>query len=97
MKFLVFLGTARDSSPPNPPRLGVRVAEAALECLRIRYEEHEAELVDALDYPLETVFKPHFSYPKSKAPYGLNNLAAKIESADGLQRRTGALAWHYEA
>ncbi|MDP3516253.1 MAG: NAD(P)H-dependent oxidoreductase [Pseudohongiella sp.] len=83
MKFLVFLGTVRDSSPPNPPRLGVRVAEAALECLSIRYEEHEAELVDALDYPLESVFKPHFSYPKSKAPYGLNKLAAKIESADG--------------
>lgn len=25
MKFLVFLGTVRDSTPPKPARLGVRV------------------------------------------------------------------------
>ncbi|SFB87473.1 NAD(P)H-dependent FMN reductase [Marinospirillum celere] len=83
MKFLVFLGTLRDSTPPKPARLGVRVAKAALECLHLRYKEHEVELVDALDYPLETVFKPHFSYPRSKAPSELNQLADKIEAADG--------------
>lgn len=83
MKFLVFLGTVRDSTPPRPARLGVRVAEAILESLKSRYEHHEIELVDAMDYPLETIFKPHFAYPKSKAPPELNNLATKIESADG--------------
>ncbi|MBU2881430.1 NAD(P)H-dependent oxidoreductase [Psychrosphaera sp. B3R10] len=83
MKFLVFLGTVRDSTPPKPARLGVRVTEAIIACLKSRYEEHEIELVDALDYPLDTVFKPHFAYPKSKAPTELNDLAAKIEGADG--------------
>lgn len=83
MKFLIFLGTVRDSTPPKPARLGARVALAALECLKNRYEEHEFELVDALEYPLETVFKPHFSYSKSKAPSRLSELAEKIESSDG--------------
>ncbi len=83
MKFLVFLGTVRDSTPPSPPRLGARVAKSCLECLASRHDEHEAELVDALDYPLEPVFKPHFAYPRSKAPSGLNELADRIASADG--------------
>ncbi|MBQ24274.1 NAD(P)H-dependent oxidoreductase [Alcanivorax sp.] len=83
MKFLIFLGTVRDSTPPKPARLGERVAKACVECLNARYGEHEVELVDALDYPMETVFKPHFSYPKSKAPPALNTLAEKIASADG--------------
>lgn len=83
MKFLVFLGTVRNSSPPKPARLGARVAEACLKCLQSQYEEHEVELIDALDYPLDPVFKPHFSYPKSKAPANLNALAEKIESSDG--------------
>jgi len=83
MKFLVFLGTVRDSTPPKPARLGARVAKAILACLKSRYNKHEIELIDALDYSLDTVFKPHFAYPENKAPDELNNLAAKIESADG--------------
>ncbi|RTE64803.1 NADPH-dependent oxidoreductase [Amphritea opalescens] len=83
MKFLVFLGTVRDSTPPRPARLGLRVAKACLECLTERYDEHEVELVDALDYPLEPVFKPHFAYAKNRAPAPLNELAEKIASADG--------------
>jgi NAD(P)H-dependent FMN reductase len=83
MKFLIFLGTVRDSSPPKPARLGARVAEAVLECLNNQYGEYEVELVDALDYPTEPVFKPYFAYPRSKAPSKLNQLAQKIESADG--------------
>jgi NAD(P)H-dependent FMN reductase len=83
MKFLVFLGTSRDSTPPKPARLGVRVTEAVLECLKIQYVDHEIELVDVLDYPPESVFKPHFAYPRNKAPSELNHLAEKIESADG--------------
>lgn len=83
MKFLIFLGTVRDSTPPKPARLGLRVSSACVECLTIRHAEHEFELIDALDYPLEPVFKPHFSYPKSKAPLALSELANKIELADG--------------
>ncbi|GHE87245.1 NADPH-dependent FMN reductase [Thalassotalea profundi] len=83
MKFLVFLGTVRDSSPPRPARLGLRVSKACIECLTSRYTDHEIELIDALEYPLESIFKPHFAYPKSKAPTTLNELADKIESADG--------------
>ena len=83
MKFLVFLGTVRDSTPPKPARLGVRVAKAVLACLQSRYEKHEIELIDVLDYSLDTIFKPHFAYPKNKAPGELNDLATKIESADG--------------
>ena len=83
MKFLVFLGTVRDSSPPKPTRLGFRVSQACIECLHERYGEHEIELIDALDYPLEAVFKPQFSYLKGKAPAPLNDLAEKIAAADG--------------
>lgn len=83
MKFLVFLGTVRDSTPPKPARLGQRVSSACIECLTSRYDGHEVELIDALDYPLGTVFKPHFSYPKSKVPSELDELAKKIESSDG--------------
>lgn len=83
MKLLVFLGTVRDSTPPSPARLGVRVAAAVLECLSNRYEECEMELVDALDYPPGAVFKPHFAYTGSAVPAELDELANKIESADG--------------
>jgi NAD(P)H-dependent FMN reductase len=83
MKFLVFLGTVRDSTPPKPARLGQRVSSACIECLNSRYSEHDLELIDALDYPLDPIFKPHFSYPKSKVPLALDELANKIASADG--------------
>ncbi|MDO6694836.1 NAD(P)H-dependent oxidoreductase [Aliiglaciecola sp. 3_MG-2023] len=83
MKFLVFLGTVRDSTPPKPARLGERVTRACIECLNSRYPEHDFELVDALDYPLEAVFKPQFAYPRSKAPAKLNELADKIQSCNG--------------
>ncbi|MEL0605976.1 NAD(P)H-dependent oxidoreductase [Pseudoalteromonas undina] len=83
MKFLVFLGTIRDSTPPKPARLGERVAKSCLECLNERYSEHEFELIDALDFPSEDVFKPHFAYAKSQAPEHLTALADKISQADG--------------
>ncbi|MDN2661980.1 NAD(P)H-dependent oxidoreductase [Psychromonas sp. 14N.309.X.WAT.B.A12] len=83
MKFLVFLGSVRDSTPPKPARLGERVAEACLSCLQGRYREHQFELVDALDYSLGTVFKPHFAYAKSQMPADLDSLAEKIKQSDG--------------
>lgn len=83
MKFLMFLGTVRDSTPPKPARLGVRVARAAQACLESRYGEVEVELVDPLDYRLEPVFKPHFAYPRSQVPEALDGLANRIQAADG--------------
>ncbi|MCP1728576.1 NAD(P)H-dependent FMN reductase [Natronospira proteinivora] len=82
MKILVFLGTVRDSSPPNPPRLGARVAEACMAVLG-EHADLELELVDPLDYSLEGVFKPHFAYHQRKVPEDLEALAGKIEQADG--------------
>ena len=83
MKFLVFLGTVRESTPPKPARLGQRVSNACVDCLASQFNEHEFELIDALDYPLEHVFKPQFSYLPNAAPIALNILAEKIKSCDG--------------
>tara|TARA_R110000744_G_scaffold221782_2_gene340769 strand:- start:2115 stop:2774 length:660 start_codon:yes stop_codon:yes gene_type:complete len=83
MKFLVFLGTVRNSTPPKPARLGERISKACMECLNEQFSEHEFELIDALDYPSEQVFKPHFAYAQGKAPSMLNTLADKIKAADG--------------
>lgn len=83
MKFLVFLGTVRDSTPPRPARLGERVAKAAITCLNTRYSEHDFELIDPLDFPCENTFKPHFAYAQGKAPTKLNELATKIAQCDG--------------
>ncbi len=81
MKFLIFLGTVRDSSPPNPPRLGLRVARA---CVAQLYQgDISAELIDPLDFDLGSIFKPHFAYARDKAPAQLQSLAEKIEAADG--------------
>lgn len=83
MKLLVFVGTARDSSPPNPPRLGLRVAKACLALCGQRENVSSVELIDPLEYESGPIFKPHFSYAKSKAPAQLNSLAEKIAQADG--------------
>lgn len=52
MKFLIFLGSVRKSTPPKPARLGERVAKACERCLLEHYSEHEIELIDPLDYDL---------------------------------------------
>ncbi|TCS39764.1 NADPH-dependent FMN reductase [Reinekea marinisedimentorum] len=83
MNFLIFLGSARESTPPKPARLGARVSEFTLNSLNALYPEHQAEVIDVLDYPLDAVFKPHFAYPSGKAPQALNSLAEKIKAADG--------------
>lgn len=83
MKFLIFLGSVRDSTPPRPARLGLRVAKSCLRCLQSSYSAHEFELIDPLDYQLDPVFKPQFAYAKGKAPESLDTLAEKIAAADG--------------
>lgn len=81
MKFLVFLGTVRDSTPPNPPRLGLRVAKACVS--QLHQGGISAELIDPLDFDLGSIFKPHFAYAQGKAPAQLQSLADKIAAADG--------------
>lgn len=81
LKFLVFLGSARDSTPPRPARLGLRVTR---QCEKhLGRMGHSAELIDPLSIELPAVFKPHFAYAKSAAPEALKLLAGKIEAADG--------------
>lgn len=79
--FLIFLGTTRDSTPPRPARLGLRVARACL--AHLQASDNSAELIDPLDYDLGTLFKPHFAYAAGKAPAALDSLAEKIQAADG--------------
>lgn len=83
MKFLLFLGTVRDSTPPKPARLGLRVARACLDALQAKHGDHEFELIDPLDYPTGEVFKPHFAYAQDRVPDELSELAEKIRTADG--------------
>ena len=81
MKFLVFLGSVRDSTPPRPARLGLRVARACV--ARLAAEGHAPELVDPLEIDLSGPFKPHFAHAPGRAPAALEDLAARIEGADG--------------
>ena len=83
MKFLIFLGSARDSTPPRPARLGLRVSRACEYFFNLDHEEHSVEIIDPLDYELGPVFKPHFSYAKSRVPKDLQTLSEKIQAAHG--------------
>jgi chromate reductase len=81
MNFLVFLGSARDSTPPRPTRLGARVSAMCRRLLAAR--DHEVHLIDPLDFETSGVFKPHFAYAEGRAPQALDDLAEAISSADG--------------
>ncbi len=80
LRCLVFLGSARQSIPPRPARLGARVASA---CVRqLERMSAEVELIDPLAFDLGAVFKPHFSHAECQAPPALEALAQKIERAE---------------
>jgi len=81
LTFLVFLGSARNSSPPYPARLGLRVARSCV--ARLRAGGAAVELVDPLDYEFTPAFKPHFVYAPGEAPVALDQLAGLIGNADG--------------
>ncbi len=81
MRFLVFLGSDRDSAPPRPARLGERIARACADRLSAHGAEHTT--VDPLTIELPAPFKPHFSYARGKAPEQLEQLAAQIAASDG--------------
>jgi len=81
LNILVFIGSVRDSTPPRPARLGLRVARACA----ARLEDHGigAMLIDPLEIDLSAPFKPHFAHAQGKAPDALEDLAQRIEAADG--------------
>lgn len=81
MRILVFLGSTRDSTPPRPARLGARVARAC--AAQLARAGAEAGIVDPLTLDLSPPFKPHFAYAQGRAPRDLDDLARKIEAADG--------------
>ncbi len=81
LELLVFLGSVRESTPPRPARLGLRVA---LACRRhLQAKGVAASLVDPLEIDLPRPFKPQFAYAQGKAPADLEALARQIEAADG--------------
>lgn len=81
MNFLVFLGSVRDSKPPRPARLGLRVSRACMTGLEAA--GHGAELIDPLEFDLSGPFMPHFAHAQGKAPAALEDLARRIAEADG--------------
>ncbi|MCQ9051288.1 NADPH-dependent FMN reductase [Vibrio diabolicus] len=83
MHFLIFLGSVRDSTPPRPARLGMRVSRACETLFKNQYSQHTVEIIDPLNYDFDDVFKPEFAYHRAKVPAYLRELADKIKSADG--------------
>ena len=81
LNLLVFLGSARDSTPPYPTRLGLRVARACV--AQLAAAGLDVELVDPLSLSLPAVFKPHFAHAQGQAPAALEALAGKIAAAHG--------------
>lgn len=80
MQTLVFLGSVRDSAPPRPARLGVRVARSC--AMQLKAAGVGAEIVDPLDCNLPLPFKPHFAFAVGRAPDDLERLASQIDQAD---------------
>lgn len=79
MKALVFLGSRRASTPPQPKRLGERVCAFLSAHVSSRFE---TTLIDPLDYPPTEVFKPVFAYAESGKPEHLAALERQIVEAD---------------
>ena len=81
LDLLVFLGSVRDSTPPRPARLGLRVARACV--VRLASQGHTVNLIDPLDFDLGGAFKPHFAHAQGTAPAPLDDLAGRIAATDG--------------
>ncbi len=80
LNLLVFLGSVRESTPPRPARLGLRVARACT--AQLAAVGHAAVLIDPLDFDLSGPFKPQFAYAQGQAPAPLDALAGQIAAAD---------------
>lgn len=79
MKALLFLGSRRASTPPQPKRLGERVCAFLAAHLASRFE---TMLIDPLDFAPTAVFKPVFAYAESSKPEHLAELERQILEAD---------------
>jgi chromate reductase len=79
MKALLFLGSRRASTPPQPKRLGERVCAFLSAHLASRFE---TALIDPLDFAPAAVFKPVFAYAESSKPEDLAALERQIVEAD---------------
>ena len=79
MKALLFLGSRRQSSPPEPARLGERISRYLLAQMGERFE---TQLIDPLDYPPANIFKPAFAYGAKSTPDALARLVQLVRDAD---------------
>lgn len=79
MRVLLFLGSRRTSSPPQPPRLGERVSAFLATELRQRFD---TQIVDPLAFPATEVFKPAFAYSQTAKPETLARMEELVRQAD---------------
>ena len=84
-RILVFYGSYRSD------RMGIRLAQFAVE--RLRRRGNDIELIDAKAINLPMLDRMYKEYPKGKAPEPLENLARKIRDADGFVFVTGEYNW----
>src|SRR3979490_1289848 len=84
-RILVFYGSYRSD------RMGIRLAQFAVDGLRSRGDE--VELIDAKAIGLPMLDRMYKEYPKGQAPVALEKLAAKIRGADGFVFITGEYNW----
>lgn len=61
MKFLLFLGTSRDSSPPRPKRLGARVAKACINHLENHANDESEKAIKVAEKAINAAEKANIS------------------------------------
>jgi NAD(P)H-dependent FMN reductase len=84
-RILVFYGSYRSG------RMGIRLAQFAVERLRRRGED--VTLIDAKAINLPILDRMYKEYPKGEAPAVLEQLAGQIRGADGFIFVTGEYNW----
>src|SRR3977135_3108652 len=84
-RILVFYGSYRSD------RMGIRLAQFAIDGLRSR--DDEVELIDAKAVGLPMLDRMYKEYPKGQAPAALEKLAGQIRGADGFVFITGEYNW----
>ena len=81
MRLAVILGSTRTSAPPQI--LGGRVRLFLERSLARRKREFaEVDVIDPLNVKLPLLEKPHFAFPKGKAPADLVALHDRLACAD---------------
>lgn len=84
-RILVFYGSYRSD------RMGIRLADFAVDRLRRRGDD--VELIDAKAVNLPMLDRMYKEYPKDQVPTALEELAQKIRGADGFVFVTGEYNW----